>query len=168
MQGNISNNNPDNSWWHVLRTLLWGILFFACLLAIATLVGKCVHNNQMSTIKQEKEERKCKKLEREQAQEAQSAKWREEARISDSIRAARDSIQAAYEAAHPENIKSTKAEAKPKAKNSYRSSPRSNSYSYSYSSRRSHQRSYEDDDDDDTWYSDEDDADERDEYDYWE
>lgn len=43
------------------------------------------------------------------------------------------------------------------------------SYSGSSSSTNHHSNhNEEDDDDDDTWYSDEDDADERDEYDYWE
>lgn len=45
----------------------------------------------------------------------------------------------------------------------------SGSYSGSSSSTNHHSNhNEEDDDDDDTWYSDEDDADERDEYDYWE
>lgn len=170
MESNENNKqNTNNTWWNALRSLLWGILFFVCLLGIASLVGKCVFNNKINDIRHEHEERRRAKLEYEQAEEERNARWREEARISDSIRAARDSINAANREIHPEKVEPAKVNPKTQPKSTYRSSRRNGSYSYSYSGSTRH-GSYddEDDDDDDTWYHDEDDADEKYEYDYWE
>lgn len=59
------------------------------------------------------------------------------------------------------------AVSKSSSKTSKTSRHHSSRYSSGYSSSLN-SSSYDDDDDDDTWYRDEDDADERDEYDYWE